>query len=283
MAYREAYKLYWDRACLDVCDTIRAIRPNPITEGLALTLLRVFWIPFVVFHLLVFWSFATLLGCFLLIPFGWLSWNIRRIHGMWSIATDVYCCIWTYALIVCYLTAHDALSSVHRIGNEDWNQFCVNVPGAVAIFRLYEICSFIGALYAKRIYTTFSKERAVLNTFWHYIEAIIAFATIYICVAYLYGDPFGTIASADQQTGRNLAVCKGAIAQDQFTSLYFSTITIATVGYGDHAPQTFQGRIVVVAEIFYGLFLLVVVIQRAMGARELSADGTVSSCDPVRG
>jgi len=50
--------------------------------------------------------------------------------------------------------------------------------------------------------------------------------------------------------------------------LYFSTISIPTVGYGDMAPQKAEGRVVVAAEIAFGLFLLVVVIQTCDEHRE---------------
>ncbi|NJL93242.1 MAG: two pore domain potassium channel family protein [Anaerolineae bacterium] len=38
-----------------------------------------------------------------------------------------------------------------------------------------------------------------------------------------------------------------------FDALYFSVITLTTIGYGDFAPQTVAGRAFTIAYIFFGL------------------------------
>lgn len=45
-------------------------------------------------------------------------------------------------------------------------------------------------------------------------------------------------------------------------SLYFSVITLATVGYGDFTPQTDAGKIFTMFYIFIGIGLLVAVFTR---------------------
>jgi len=45
-------------------------------------------------------------------------------------------------------------------------------------------------------------------------------------------------------------------------SLYFCVITLATVGYGDFAPQTDAGKIFTMIYIFIGIGLLIAVFTR---------------------
>ncbi len=49
-------------------------------------------------------------------------------------------------------------------------------------------------------------------------------------------------------------------------SLYFSVITLATVGYGDFSPQTDLGKIFTMVYIFMGIGLLVAVFTRLADA-----------------
>jgi hypothetical protein len=49
---------------------------------------------------------------------------------------------------------------------------------------------------------------------------------------------------------------------DMFTSLYFSFITLSTVGYGDIAPVTKAARMLAAMEAVVGLFYVAVLISR---------------------
>lgn len=44
-------------------------------------------------------------------------------------------------------------------------------------------------------------------------------------------------------------------------SLYFSVITLATVGYGDFAPKTSAGKVFTIVYLFIGIGLFVAVVQ----------------------
>jgi len=45
-------------------------------------------------------------------------------------------------------------------------------------------------------------------------------------------------------------------------SLYFSVVTMATVGYGDITPTEWLGRVLVIAQVALGLFLVIAVLAR---------------------
>lgn len=47
-------------------------------------------------------------------------------------------------------------------------------------------------------------------------------------------------------------------------AMYFSTITIATVGYGDIAPQSLDAKLLVISEVFLGILLLVFTLSFVM-------------------
>jgi hypothetical protein len=212
-----------------------------------------------------------ILGFGLILIFG-KSWRKATVDGLWYVLVDVYCLIWTIILVVCYANVFNDIQDVDKVGEIDWSNLSFTVPGALAVLRLYEFWSFIGGLHSHSKYTTFNRLRATINTFWHYVVSIIAFATIYIWIAFLFGDPFAADSNIVKEEGRLLVTCKGAVAHDWVTPLYFSTISIATIGYGDFAPQTPEGRGVVISQIFFGIFLFVVILQRALVGEE-SKDG----------
>ncbi|MBI2825953.1 MAG: two pore domain potassium channel family protein [Planctomycetia bacterium] len=79
----------------------------------------------------------------------------------------------------------------------------------------------------------------------------IAFALLYLAHAATTADAFGAEKS---------------LRAGWVTPLYFSTVTLATVGYGDLAPIKPFGQVLVVAEAAVGLLLIVVALQRVVGA-----------------
>jgi len=123
---------------------------------------------------------------------------------------------------------------------------------AVALYRVTEIFSFLVQLHTGDDYFTTRRMRAVFRTVWNYLECLVAFGTLYM-MAYLFGDSF-----ASQSPGRFL--------ESWITPLYFSFVTITTLGYGDFSPQCGLGRLLVMVEVFLGLILFLVVLQRALSA-----------------
>jgi voltage-gated potassium channel Kch len=58
-----------------------------------------------------------------------------------------------------------------------------------------------------------------------------------------------------------------------FQSLYFSVITLTTVGYGDFSPDTFVGRLFTIFYVLIGVGIIVALISRiATNAAEARAE-----------
>jgi len=124
---------------------------------------------------------------------------------------------------------------------------CLVIAILVLSCRLLEICSVLIALHLSgREFTTDSPMRAVVLTLMNYAEVVIAFAAFFTIESYLFRDPFR------------------GLLDSVVNPLYFSVLTIATVGYGDYSPETDAGKILVVLEVVVGLLLLVVILQRTV-------------------
>ena len=58
-----------------------------------------------------------------------------------------------------------------------------------------------------------------------------------------------------------------------FQSLYFSVITLTTVGYGDFSPATFAGRLFTIFYVLIGVGIIVALISRiAANAAEVRTE-----------
>jgi voltage-gated potassium channel Kch len=58
-----------------------------------------------------------------------------------------------------------------------------------------------------------------------------------------------------------------------FQSLYFSVITLTTVGYGDFSPQTFAGRLFTIFYVLMGVGIVIALVGRiATNAAEARAE-----------
>ena len=245
----------------DALNSLKFVRPDPLAEGLVLAALRIAWIPFVIYHLLLFLPFMALVGCLLLLPLAHLKWDEARASGFFYLLVDIYIFVWTAGLMTAYAICYNEVARQALSGRNDWTTPSVAVPLAVAALRLYELWSFLGCLHGQRKYSIYNVRRAIINTFWHYVEAIFAFATLYLGVALRFGDPFSSTARS--------AIDPGGIAAHWINPLYFSAISIATVGFGDFAPQTIPAKGLVIAQVFFGVFLLVIILQRAMSSEEM--------------
>ncbi|MBA7674955.1 hypothetical protein ES703_83183 [subsurface metagenome] len=86
-----------------------------------------------------------------------------------------------------------------------------------------------------------SYERSFVLVLVNYFEMVVAFAYFYRhfgLAGYSSGDPIKTVGEA----------------------LYFSVVTITTLGYGDIEPVTIRGRVLASAEPILGIILLVLVL-----------------------
>jgi hypothetical protein len=124
----------------------------------------------------------------------------------------------------------------------------------------------------------------------HYLQYVVAFATIFLFVHSYNGDRF--LSGSPLQVRLPMEMCNneepecqliiaGQVIQCRFVKpsvyelgslpkftdspirpLYFSLVTIATLGFGDIAPQTGLGQAVVMAEIICGLLAIAFGIQK---------------------
>lgn len=122
----------------------------------------------------------------------------------------------------------------------------VLLTAVISAFRVLEILAVVAELHAAPGYKPRDPVRALVDAIWNYLEVGIAFATIHFAVAFVGGDNFG---------GKPYT---------WFTPVYFSFVTLTTVGFGDYAPTKTVGQMLVVAEVVVGMVLLVIVVQRAV-------------------
>jgi hypothetical protein len=179
-------------------------------------------------------------GCFLRGPSN---------RSLWSFVVDLYLWSWMAVLIVSYRCAFNACQAC----SDQMPSFALYVAVTVAILRLLDLTQFQAVLLSKPKYSPKIKVRSLVNTLWHLLEVAICFAIFFMLVHVKYGDNFGL------EHGKRFC--------DEFLRpLYFSMVTIATVGYGDMSPESAEGRATVVLEICGGLTLLSLIFQRAMAA-----------------
>src|SRR5207253_1938212 len=76
-----------------------------------------------------------------------------------------------------------------------------------------------------------------------YGEAIIDFGLIHYCLMFLFGQ-----------------MLYKPVFANVFEAIYFSAITITTVGYGDITPQCFLSRLASVSEVLAGFVLIVLAV-----------------------
>jgi len=94
------------------------------------------------------------------------------------------------------------------------------------------------------------------------IVAVMQYAEIVIWFAIIYFIRFGNFSSG----------CDKVPLSTPWGGLYFSVVTIATLGYGDIYPINIEGARFVIAEEAAGLFMTLVVLGRFVGLIGLPRD-----------
>jgi voltage-gated potassium channel len=80
-------------------------------------------------------------------------------------------------------------------------------------------------------------------------------------------------------TNPNLAVTE-SLGRDDYALIYYSLITITTVGYGDIVPANSASRSLSTIEAILGQFMIVVLVAELIGKRVSQAVSTPHSEDP---
>jgi len=121
--------------------------------------------------------------------------------------------------------------------------------GAVACWRALEILHIavnillFGRFRKSDDYTVSSARRSLLINVLNYIEFIVLFATIYAA---------GLARDIRPAVDRSL------------DALYFSTVTMTTLGYGDYLPATGFARAIVALQAVIGIFFVALILGRVL-------------------
>lgn len=104
-------------------------------------------------------------------------------------------------------------------------------------------------------------------------QTIVGAICGYLLIAYIFGFVFAALESLDPNaiiTGGQPAVVDtpASIEQDIGELMYFSLISLTTVGYGDYVPLSRFARSLVVAEVLAGQLYLAAFVARLVGALE---------------
>lgn len=93
-----------------------------------------------------------------------------------------------------------------------------------------------------------SRNRSLIILIINYIEMIVAFAALYLNTK--------SISTSCQN---------GDLLESTIDSLYFSMVTITTLGYGDYAPCDTCGKLLVFFETLGGIIFVVLVVATFIG------------------
>jgi hypothetical protein len=160
-------------------------------------------------------------------------------------AIDLYYLFWFLILIFFNIT----LICTYRT----WNYVPILMSVSLATlsgYRILDIFAGAASLHLEIPYKTKNPIRALVLSIIAYLQIVLAFSVLYLCLGMLSEDCFN-------------------VKTDEFYSglinaLYFSVTTIATVGYGDFSPQKWPCKLTTIAEIFCGIIIIVVILQRVI-------------------
>ncbi len=203
----------------------------------------------------------------------------------WWTAIDAYMVAWTAILCaLCWWAADRAdgwrNSTYEFVGwDGDWSRPIVVLAVLAALIRLYEIFTVLALLHSELKYQPPRLIRSLINTIWHYCEVTLIFAILYIITHLAIPDPFIAVDSLEQNAPESVVYRHESQLKEFLASplnpVYFSFVTITTLGYGDFSPVSVLGKSLVVVEVIWGFFILVIVLQRAMSAGQRDAPKSI--------
>lgn len=176
----------------------------------------------------------------------------RRAKSEFEKGVEVYWLVWTFVVLAFYGLSSWAASDgplQNRGEVASGVRIALWLAAAVCAFRTLEIASTSIRLHFLEHYETDKPGHALLLTFLAFFQVTVCFAVIYWLEAVSLPDSFGDCP----------------LWSSRINALYFSAVTMATLGYGDFAPQHWVGKCTVLAQVFIGLLLIVVAFQRVLG------------------
>ena len=123
--------------------------------------------------------------------------------------------------------------------------FLINIVG-------YSLCIVFVDSYDKNLRPR-SRNRSLILLIINYIEIIIAFAALYLITNSIVGGNCQKIT-------------------ERMDAIYFSVVSITTLGYGDFTPINLCGKILIISETLMGLIFIVLVLATFL---DLKKDDTI--------
>ncbi len=90
-------------------------------------------------------------------------------------------------------------------------------------------------------------------------DTLLGSVCIYLLLGFIWSFLYGSLAIM------NVDAIHGLDASDVGSMVYFSFVTLSTLGYGDIVPLTRPARLLVSAEAIAGQFYLAILVARLMG------------------
>jgi hypothetical protein len=130
-----------------------------------------------------------------------------------------------------------------RLGPRNgWHSSAAVIVAIWRVFGLIELTSAMVFFNRYRVYTRpVSVVRSLIMLLINYVEIILCFSLLHLCSGWI-----------------ELSEC-GNILSHPIDALYFSTVTITTLGYGDFRPFNLWGRFLVSSEVVVGLLFVLLV------------------------
>jgi len=168
-----------------------------------------------------------------LLSMGFFLPETSEVYRLITYFDFILCLIFLYDFLVQLFTAEDKWKYMYTIG---WLDLLSSIPVVselryIRIFRIFRIFRIIKSI---KLLIEFIRENKASSLYGFVVFS--AFTTLVICTT--------LVLHVEQETG-NIKTAEDA--------LWWSFITITTVGYGDHYPVTNVGRLISVILIVAGV------------------------------
>ena len=178
-------------------------------------------------------------------PFDWLCWVFPKLGESYG-AVEV----WVLAhLGLCVVLLYGAQNPVFTV-SEPWH-IAICVYGGLRILEIVVVNALVLLDIAPRssgsqgVPALRGYRRILILAFHNYVEVILWFAIFFV----------------DFPEHFNAAPCG---ADKSICGVYFSLVTMATVGYGDIFPKDEWGRALVGTQVAVAIFLTLVILARVV-------------------
>lgn len=129
----------------------------------------------------------------------------------------------------------------------------------LVVFVLYSLLESMAATLYVQFWGIYDRADPLQSPNRSILLVLVAYADLIVGFAYLYIWTFGVQGS--------VSACGGpTMLTSAWDALYFSFVTITTLGYGDFHPTSFWAQLFVVLETLSGLLLLVLMLATFINA-----------------